>query len=472
LSFDPELCRNESEVESKLIVGYLLPKLGYSPDTWHQEVRFGKIRLDFLAFTQKLPLTSDDRSPVGLVIEAKHPRKNLDKHVYQIQNYLTSLNITYGLLTNGQEFRIYQQVFGSARLIFKCGGREIDDRLPEIIQLIGRDFLKQRLPYQLSLPQPETSLVANLPSLQDATRTVTATPPHISSMKTIAVYHNKGGVGKTTVSTNLAAAFSRKGYKVLLIDLDAQANSTFATGLVKFQFEEDDDLRDRNVYHLISSDDTNFIHEIARESQYFSDPEIDVIPAHINLIDKQMDLTTTISSRTRLANKLKRIENNYDLVIIDTPPSRDIYAEAALITADYLIIPSDLKPFANQGLPTVKNFVKSINESRRNFGKKPIEVLGVLASKISTNAKFVEFTFPKQRDVISKRYGMELMESVVYDRTFLSESFNKIVVVGEVEYPDPKSIFKYANEFKSTAEVSAREFEVLADEVLTKIGMK
>jgi chromosome partitioning protein len=342
-------------------------------------------------------------------------------------------------------------------LIFKCGGREIEARLAEIIQLIGRDLLQQRLQHQLSLPQPENSTTA---------------PPQILSMKTIAVYHNKGGVGKTTVSTNLAAAFSRKGYKVLLIDLDAQANSTFATGLVKFQFEEDDDLRDRNVYHLISSDDTNFIHEIARESQYFSDPEIDVIPAHINLIDKQMDLTTTISSRIRLANKLKRIENNYDLVIIDTPPSRDIYAEAALIAADYLIIPSDLKPFANQGLPTVKNFVKSINESRRNFGKKPLEVLGVLASKISTNAKFVEFTFPKQRDVIGKRYGMELMESVIYDRTFLSESFNKIIEVGEIEYPDPKSIFKYANEIKSTAQVSAREFEVLADEVLTKIGLK
>jgi chromosome partitioning protein len=457
LSFDPELCRNESEVESKLIVGYLLPKLGYTPDTWHQEVKFGKIRLDFLAFTQKLPLKSDDRSPVGLVIEAKHPRKNLDKHVYQIQNYLTSLNIAYGLLTNGREVRIYQQVSGTARLIFRCAGRDIDDRLPEIAHLIGRNFLKQRLQHQLSLPQPEKSI---------------ATPHQLSSMKTIAVYHNKGGVGKTTVSTNLAAAFSRKGYKVLLIDLDAQANSTFATGLVKFQFEEEDTLRERNVYHLISSNDTNFINEIARESQYFSDPEIDVIPAHINLIDKQVELTTTISSRIRLANKLKQIENNYDLVIIDTPPSRDIYAEAALIAADYLIIPSDLKPFANQGLPTVKNFVKSINGDRRNFGKKPIEVLGVLASKISTNAKFVEFTFPKQREVIGKRYEMELMESVIYDRTFLSESFNKIIIVGDIEYPDPKSIFKYANEVKSTAEVSAREFEILADEVLTKIGMK
>lgn len=456
MSFNPELCRNESEVESKLIVQYLLPKLGYSADTWHQEVRFGKIRLDFLAFTQKLPLKSDERSPLGLVIEAKHPRKNLDRHVYQLQNYLTKLNIAYGLLTNGKELRIYQHVTGSAQLIFKCAGQEIDDRLADIIQLIGRDVLKHRAHHQLSLPQP----------------TISPTAPHnISSMKTIAIYHNKGGVGKTTVSTNLAAALSKRGYRVLLIDIDAQANSTFATGLVKFQFEEEDDLRDRNVCHLISSADTNFIHEIVRESQYFSDPEIAVIPAHINLIDKQGELTTIVASRTRLAEKLKRVANNYDLVIIDTPPSRDIYAEVALTTADYLIIPSDLKPFANQGLPTVKNFIKSINESRATFGRQPIGLLGVLASKISTNARFIEYTFPKQREVISNRYEMPLMDSVIYDRTALSESFNKTVIVGEIEYPDPKSIFKYANEVKSTAQVSAMEFEVLAREVLTKIGL-
>ena len=459
MTFNPELCRNESEVESKLIVHYLLPRLGYTPDTWHQEVTFGKIRLDFLAFTQKLPFASNPRSSVGLVIEAKSPRRNLDKHVSQLRNYLTSLNIGYGLLTNGKELRIYYQFADKLQLIFRCTGKDIDDRLPDIIQLVGRDYIKDRLQSSELLPQAiATSIVAK------SHRTL--------SMKTIAIYHNKGGVGKTTVSTNLAAAMSKKGYRVLLIDIDAQANSTFATGLVKFQFEEEDDLRDRNICDLISSAEKNFVHEIVRASQYFNNPEIDVIPAHINLIDKQSDLTTAMATRTRLLNKLKHVNNSYDIIIIDTPPSRDIYAEVALITADYLIIPSDLKPFANQGLPTVKNFLKDINENRTTFGREPIELLGVLASKISTNARFIQYTFPKQRDVIGKRYEMPLMESVIYDRTALSESFNKTIVVGEVEYPDPKSIFKYADEVNSAAQTSAMEFDILAEEVLTKIGMK
>jgi chromosome partitioning protein len=455
LNFNPELCRNESEVESKLIVQYLLPKLGYSPDIWHQEVSFGKIRLDFLAFPQKVGYKLDLKSPLGLVLEAKNPQRNLDKHVRQLRHYLTSLNIPYGVLTNGKEFRIYAQEIDAVDLVFWCDGKDIDRRFEEIEKLIGREQLQ----FQLLIPQTESIL------------SIITSSPQVSSMKTIAVYHNKGGVGKTTVSTNLAAAFSTKGYRVLLIDIDAQANSTFATGLVKFQFDEEDDLRDRNVCDLLTSGDTNFIEDIVRKSQYFNDPEIDVIPAHINLIDKQGDLTTMMTSRTRLMSKLKRVENNYDLVIIDTPPSRDIYAEVALITADYLIIPSDLKPFANQGLPTVKEFLKGIDESRATFGKQPIEILGVLASKISTNARFIQYTFPKQRAVISTRYEMSLMESVIYDRTALSESFNKTIMAGDIESPDPKSIFKYADS-SSSAQTSAMEFEILADEVLAKIGLK
>jgi chromosome partitioning protein len=463
LSFNPELCRNESEVESKLIVQYLLPKLGYTPDTWHQEIALGSIRLDFLVFIQQLPAKLDLKSPFGLVLEAKHPRKNLDLHVHQIRRYLSSLNICYGLLTNGKELRIYQYACGSLQLVFQCAGRDIDAKLADIIKLIGRDCLAEQLRQRLQ---------SQVLSIQPTVVSATTLPPNVSSMKTIAIYHNKGGVGKTTVSTNLSAALSKKGYKVLLIDIDAQANSTFATGLVKFEFEEDDDLRDRNICNLIASGDSESIYDVYRESQYFNDPEIDVIPAHINLIDKQSDLTTMVTSRTRLLKQLKHVETTYDFVIIDTPPSRDIYAEVALIAADYLLIPSDLKPFANQGLPTVKDFIKKMDESREAFSRAPIELLGVLPSKISTNARYLQYTFPKQREVIARRYNMPLMESVIYDRAALSESFNKTIVVGDIEYPDPKSIFKYAAEIKNAAQTSAMEFEVLADEILCKIGLK
>jgi len=75
----PELCRNESEVESKLIVQYLLPQLGYSPDNWYQEVAVG-IRLDFLAFaSQAIPFVLDANS-LSVVMEAKHPNQNLNRH--------------------------------------------------------------------------------------------------------------------------------------------------------------------------------------------------------------------------------------------------------------------------------------------------------------------------------------------------------------------------------------------------------
>jgi chromosome partitioning protein len=458
LPFNPELCRNESEVESKLIVQYLLPQLGYTPDTWYQEVAVGSIRLDFLAFAaQVIPFVLDTNSPLSVVMEAKHPKRNLNHHVSRLKHYLTSLNVRYGLLTNGKEIRIYEKSQYDIQLVFQCLGKDVEAKIGEISCLIGRESLKERQSVDNSEIQ-----VSETKSSSESKRK--------HSMKVIAVYHNKGGVGKTTVAVNLAAALGKKGKRVLLIDIDSQANTTFATGLIKFQFDEEDDLRELNISHLLESGDFNHISEIKRQSHYFNNPEIDVIPAHINLIEKQEKLNQIVVSRSRIISKLKIVEDNYDIVIIDTPPSRDYYAQVALIASDYLIIPSDLKPFANQGLPTVKKFIDEVNEYRNMMGKQALEIIGVLASKISTNAKFLQYTFPKQRDVISERYGLPLMESVIYDRSSLSECMNNSIIIGELEYPDPKSIIKYA-ESKANAQQSAIEFEMLAKEVLEKIGV-
>jgi cellulose biosynthesis protein BcsQ len=377
LPFNPELCRNESEVESKLIVQYLLPQLGYSPDRWYQEVAFGSIRLDFIAFaTQVVPCVLDANSPLSVVMEAKHPNQNLNNHIHRLKSYLTSLNVRYGLLTNGKEIRIYEQVQNEIQLVFQCVGKNVDTEIHDIKALIGRETLKERnTSYEVEqeLNRIEQLYNASLKEKEHYT------------MKTIAIYHNKGGVGKTTTVVNLASALRKKGKRVLVIDLDSQANTTFATGLIKFDDEEFDNIKDSNILHVLQSEDFYPIQKVARRSQ-FSNPEIHVVPSHISLMYSENDLNDLDFSRMILLQKLEPVKDEYDVVIIDTPPSLNLYARIALITADYLIIPSDLKPFANQGLINVKDFIKKINGFKKQIGKQPIEILGVLACKISTNA--------------------------------------------------------------------------------------
>ena len=286
-------------------------------------------------------------------------------------------------------------------------------------------------------------------------------------MKTIAIYHNKGGVGKTTTAINLAAAFREQEKKVLLVDIDAQANSTFATGLVKFQYGDSDDFIEKNVSHLVLPNSPYSIADIVRTSRGFNDPEIDVIPSHITLIDKQRKLAQNRSSASYLNTELCKVKDAYDITIIDAPPSRDVYAEMALVAADYLIIPSDMKPFSNQGLNSVANFVEDdINKKRVGIGKALLEIIGILPSKISTNAQYKKFVFPKHIEATSRRYNLPIISTIIHERVVLSNCINSVISMGELEIPSPESIFKS----NSTTE-SAKEFRDLSNEVMKKIGV-
>lgn len=478
--FNPELCRNESEVESKLIVQYLLPQLGYTPDTWYQEVAVGSIRLDFLAFAaQVLPFVFDAHSPLSVVMEAKHPKQNLNNHFLRLRHYLTSLNVGYGLLTNGKEIRIYEKVENDVKLVFQCSGKEVETKLEEIKDLIGREALKfgiisnkpeiedksEEIKNLIGTESLKLEIISDKPAISVSSENTTLTIKGQNSMKIIAVYHNKGGVGKTTTVVNLAAAIRKKGKRVLVIDLDSQANTTFATGLVKFDDEEFDDIKDSNVLQILQSEELYPISEIARKSN-FCNPEIDVVPAHIDLMKNETDLNALDGSRLILIEKLEYVKNKYDVVLIDTPPSLNLYARIALITADFLIIPSDLKPFANQGLTNVKDFIKGVNTFRKQIRKAPIEILGVLACKVSTNNQFVKHTLPKRLEAIPKRYNLDVMNTVIYDRDDLAKCAEKTLLVGDMEIADPVSVIDFKPD--STA---AQEFELLAIEVLEKVGL-
>ena len=240
---------------------------------------------------------------------------------------------------------------------------------------------------------------------------------------------------------------------------------TFATGLVKFQFDEQDDLRDSNVLQVIKSGDFDFIPDIARPSKGFNELEIDVVPAHIVLIDYQNELTTQVRTRTRLLGKLQRVEDDYDIVIIDAPPSRDVYAEIALVAADYLLIPSDMKPFSNKGLRNVVNFIQEVNETRDMLSRAPLEVVGVLPSKVSTNSKYLEFVLPRQKETVLKNYKLPITNTVIHERAALSNCINKTITMGNYEIPDPKSIFEFSPNSDSVA-----EFRNLSSEIMRKMG--
>ncbi len=476
LFFDPDRCRNETEVESKFVVQYLLPALGYNPYNWSQEVALGSIRLDFLVFARQiLPFRINSDSPLALIIEAKSPRDNLNSHVKKTIKYIRALNVAYGVLTNGKEFRILGEQDKEIQTIFQCKGRDVPDRLDKIKQLIGYQEIAQRKKITIGSgasndPDRVYNTENDKPVKENPSSVVipvSSSQPEVikeKQMKTIAVYHNKGGVGKTTTVVNLGAALARMNYRVLLIDLDSQANTTFATGLMRFIFEENDDIKDKNIYHVISEKMQYFIPDVIRSASY-SIFAVDVLPSHINLVMQERILQDISPAKTRLLEKLKKVSDRYDFVFIDCPPSLNLYAQIGLVSADYLIIPSDLKPFANQGLNNVFRFVNEINEFREVIGKNQLEILGILPSKIMTNDKYVKNTLPLLVEKIKTKYQIPIFDTFIFERIDLAKCVDNTLVEENAILPDPKSIYDFKPDCPS-----AHEFNQLCNEFLLKVN--
>jgi chromosome partitioning protein len=168
--------------------------------------------------------------------------------------------------------------------------------------------------------------------------------------KIIAIANQKGGVGKTTTSVNLAASLGVLEKKVLLIDADPQANATSGLGI-------DVESVEIGTYQILEHSNT------AREAILKTDsPNLDLIPAHIDLVAIEIELVDKEEREYMLKKILADIVNDYDYILIDCAPSLGLLTLNALTAAHSVIIPIQCEYFALEGLGKLLNTIKSIQK--------------------------------------------------------------------------------------------------------------
>ncbi|WP_198244487.1 ParA family protein [methane-oxidizing endosymbiont of Gigantopelta aegis] len=169
--------------------------------------------------------------------------------------------------------------------------------------------------------------------------------------KVVAVTNQKGGVGKTTTSVNLAASLAAAKRKVLLIDLDPQGNAAMGCGVVK------DDLEYSSCDLLLE--------DIPAQEMVISNSEIgfDIIPGNEDLTVAEVELMGVPNKERRLADALLGIKKTYDYILIDCPPSLNMLTLNAMVAADSVLIPMQCEYYALEGLSALMATLKNIRET-------------------------------------------------------------------------------------------------------------
>ena len=166
--------------------------------------------------------------------------------------------------------------------------------------------------------------------------------------RVLAVVNQKGGVGKTTTTVNLAAALAQAGKRVLLVDLDPQGNATMGSGVDKRTVA-------RTVYHaLLGLGELAGIRTRAERGGY------DLVPANRDLAGAEVELVDLPARETRLKSALEPISADYDYILIDCPPSLSLLTVNALAAAQRVLIPMQCEYYALEGLSDLVGTVKRV----------------------------------------------------------------------------------------------------------------